>query len=464
MLTTHSPSHTHQDDNLDSHNALDAGIHQLVAYFEAGTKTRAQSQMGFELEQIIVDSDNNTVPFAAPDCDEVSGSSCITAILGRLSPLYDKEVRADKLKPTSPLIGLTRSNAAVSLEPGAQFEFSSMPFWRLQDLHDVWEQFQAELLSATRKFDLTPLTIGYQPRSKVADIVILPKERYNMMNQHFKITGKHGMNMMRGTASTQVTIDYSCETDAIVKMRVAAALTPLFSLLTDNTPLFEGKPVEGHLKRTVIWNDVDPARSMIPPGLFAPGYGFNEYAQTALISPIILFDHADTVSYAGNKGAAECYDTDNLTRADIEHILSMLFFDVRLRNYIEIRCADSVPFPYALAYVALIKGLFYDEENLAALSARFEHFTDECVPVIKAALIADAYNADVKAFYGESVQSILRELLNRARQGLERLAARTDTGFEEAGYLDIFEPLIEGKTTLAEGTQWSQLRDCERSS
>jgi len=455
-MCTHK-SHHQNECSADqvSLGALRTGVAELHSYFSAGSKTASQRKMGFELEQIIVDASNNTLPFAGPDCTERSGAGCVTALLGRLSTFYDSEVRADKQDPTSPLIGLSRKDAAISLEPGAQFEFSSMPFWKLEDLRFAWKQFQDELISVTSELGYQPLTIGYQPRTKVADITILPKERYGMMNQHFKSTGKHGMNMMRGTASTQVTIDYTDEADAVTKMRVAAALTPLFSLLTDNTPFFEGKPVKGHLKRTVIWNDVDSARSMIPPGLFSADYGLDDYARTALTSPVILFDRGDTVSYAGNKGAVDCYDMDNLAKEDIEHILSMLFFDVRLRNYVEIRCADSIPFPYALGYVALIKGLFYDKENLAKLREQFRHLTDDCVPAIKAALISDGYEANVTAFYGEDVQSALARLLMFAQQGLERLATDTGIGAEEVAYLDVFDPLVEGKVTLAELAQQS---------
>ena len=422
----------------DTH-CLAKGVSKLVDYFKAGAKICGKWSLGFELEQIVIDKNNDTVPFA--------GEAGITAILKDLSPLYEREIRADKNDPESPLIGLIRKDATVTLEPGAQFEFSSMPFWELSELKSTWNRYQQEVVTATNRYGYIPRTIGYQPRSLVENITLLPKERYNMMNEHFKGTGKHGINMMRGSASTQVTIDYCTEQDALLKMRIAAALTPLFSLLTDNTPNFEGNQVDNYLKRTQIWNDVDPARSMIPPGLFSKDYSFASYAETALTAPIILFDHANEVSYAGNKGAVDCYDMTNLSKTDIEHILSMLFFDVRMRNYIEIRCADSMPFPYALAFVALIKGIFYDDDNLHQIALSFEHFTDETVPAIKEALIRDGYDADVEAYYGKSVQEALLDLIARARSGLQVIAA------DEAVYLEIFEVLVAQKTTLANITK-----------
>ena len=40
-------------------------------------------------------------------------------------------------------------------------------------------------------------------------------------------------------------------------------------------------------------------------------------------------------------------------------MLSMVFPDVRLKNYIEIRMADSLPKEEAFAYVSLIRDIFY---------------------------------------------------------------------------------------------------------
>ncbi|MCL2680263.1 MAG: glutamate-cysteine ligase family protein [Coriobacteriia bacterium] len=417
-------------------SGLDSAVAAVVASLKSGAKSPADYKIGFEHEQLVVDQDNFTVPFA--------GEKGITSILEQLSPRYDQRITADPHDPSSPLIGLTRPDTAITLEPGAQLEFSSQPFWQVSELTTLWNNYQAELQPILDSFGYRALDVGYQPRTLVADIVLLPKQRYEMMNQHFKGTGERGINMMRGTASTQVAIDYDSEADALVKMRVAAALTPLFSLLTDNTPLFEGAPVEGYLKRTAIWNDVDAERSMIVPGLFSPGYGFADYARHVLTAPIILYDVDGVAQAAGNKAAIDCYDTSALTPHDIDHILSMFFFDVRLRNYVEIRCADSVPESYALAYVALLKGLFYDPQNLADLDKLCQHFTNDSVPKIKAALIQDGYDANVSDFYGESVQNALFDLLARAQRSL---LARCP---EEAAYLQVFEPLVAAKTTLAQ--------------
>jgi glutamate--cysteine ligase len=51
----------------------------------------------------------------------------------------------------------------------------------------------------------------------------------------------------------------------------------------------------------------------------------------------------------------------------MEHFMSMGFFHFRVKKYIEIRVADSVPIEKALGYAALIKGIVYSDANLATL-------------------------------------------------------------------------------------------------
>ena len=57
------------------------------------------------------------------------------------------------------------------------------------------------------------VTAGYQPASKVETLSLIPKERYRFMDRYFEKIGPYGRQMMRGTAATQVSIDYFSEED-----------------------------------------------------------------------------------------------------------------------------------------------------------------------------------------------------------------------------------------------------------
>ena len=54
----------------------------------------------------------------------------------------------------------------------------------------------------------------------------------------------------------------------------------------------------------------------------------------------------------------------------------MGFFHFRIKKYIEIRVADSVPLERALGYVALLKGLIYSDKNIRLLDEILSIVTD----------------------------------------------------------------------------------------
>ncbi|MBQ1744480.1 MAG: hypothetical protein II046_06015, partial [Clostridiales bacterium] len=106
----------------------------------------------------------------------------------------------------------------------------------------------------------------------------------------------------------------------------------------------------------------------------------------------------------------------------IEHYISMGFFHFRIKKYIEIRVADSVPWDRALSYVALIKGLIYSDENLAALETELsgitsiEQIEDAVDSIIVSGLDAKIYgDRTVREWY-----KYLLELANNALSEEER--------------------------------------------
>ena len=125
---------------------------------------------------------------------------------------------------------------------------------------------------------------GYQRLSSYAralELTLIPKQRYRFMNDYFMEIGTRGERMMRASASTQVSVDYRDEADAIRKMRIAQALAPIFASVTDNTAVFEAEPAP-RLARFALWRNVDNDRCGSVPGLFSEGYGFADYADWIL--------------------------------------------------------------------------------------------------------------------------------------------------------------------------------------
>ena len=112
----------------------------------------------------------------------------------------------------------------------------------------------------------------------------------------------------------------------------------------------------------------------------------------------------------------------------------MFFPDVRTKNYIEIRMMDSVPYPFNFSSVALIKGIFYNEENLKKVYNYIKDITIEDVKASKASIIEQGLEGTLK---GERILDIGKWLLDLGKKGLKE---------EEKKYLLPLEDMLnQGK-------------------
>ena len=397
----------------------------LIEYFKKGIKQEAVETLGVEIEHFIVKRQT---------LESVSyyGRNGIESLLESLAPLYPKRYEKE-----GHLMGLYNEEYSLSLEPAGQLEISINPQVDIKVIERIYQKFLKQIKPLLKTNNYQLVTIGYQPQSHVEALQLIPKRRYEFMDEYFKTSGTGGIHMMRGTASTQVSIDYYSEKDFVLKYRVAYILMPLLSLLTDNAPIYKGRPFSGHLLRNYIWERVDAARTGIIPGIFEADFGFSQYADYLMDLPLIFVADKGGELYTDQKAVKEIWSEEELSPEDVEHILSMTFLDVRLKNYIEIRFADSMPFEYVKGYLALIKGIFYNNRLLKQISDRYK-ITEADIKVAKDDLSAKGFAATI---YGDKVDEVLANLLNDAKEILDR---------EECKLLELLEDIIKNKKTLAE--------------
>ncbi|MDR1421844.1 MAG: hypothetical protein LBI64_03145 [Coriobacteriales bacterium] len=447
-------------------------VEAIADFISGGIEHGCGACIGLEIEHFVVTREGQEP--VTYEGDASRGQAGVGAILDELAAYYDARIYEDHEDGSRSLIGLSRLKANVTLEPGAQLEISIGPAVRLSTLHQLYTRFRTELDPILERHGYELLSLGYHPSACAFELPLLPKQRYHYMDEYFTSTGSHGICMMRATASTQVSIDFASEEDAVRKYRVAMALGPLLSFITDNSPIFEGMPVHGvgngegsagdtagsnesqrtlptgarsglpippRMARTAIWEDVDPARSTTPPHTFEDRFGFADYASSLLAAPAVFslqYDddlHKHAV-YQGMRANAEVYGAQALDLERVEHILSLFFFDVRFKTYIEIRMADSLPAEYAFSYAALIKGLFYRAETMERYGALAERLTPEEISLAKQTLMLEGFDALV---YGRPASEWLDELLGEAAKGLDA---------DEQPYLMPLAELVENRRTL----------------
>jgi glutamate--cysteine ligase len=424
----------------------------IASYLAEGELEPAARRLGFELEHFIVESSTHlAVAYhdrIAPDGTLRYG---IAHILTLLTPFYERVIAQEGTDGETALIGLERDKAVITLEPGAQLEISIGPARDVAEIERVYTAFRAELDQVIAPLGYEVVLLGYHPTARAYDVELLPKARYHLMDAHFSSTGRHGICMMRGSASTQVSIDYQDEADAMCKLRIANLIGPLLAFMTDNAPVFEGSlvttdttadtpvltssglPLPMRMVRTAIWNDVDPDRSGAVDLWTHRAPGYRGYAEAIMDAPAILTMEPEATAW-GFATIKEIYADRLLTRADIEHLLSMFFFDARMKRYIEIRMADALPPHLAFAYSALIEGLFYVPENLAFLDLVLPAVRDVDLPAVKENLMTNGYEAQV---YGRTAASWLDELI----------ALADNTENPDRVYLEPLTALIAARRT-----------------
>lgn len=393
----------------------------LIQYFEAGEKRGNEKRLGVELEHFIVrKQDKQAVPYA--------GDNGVREILTQLAAQYPDAV----ILPDDEFLGFRVPEFNITLEPAAQLEISIIPDSSIPRIGEVYHDFSQKLNAVLNRLGYEACAVGCQPVSKVEELTLIPKHRYAWMNDYFQTSGTGGKEMMRGSASTQVSIDYTSEKDFCRKLKAAYYYGPVFKLLMDNASVFEGQPLRTHLKRTDIWRRTDPARCGILPGVFRENYGYGDYAEFLGQMPPIFLKHGKDVELTGERTVAEIFRDRDMDEELLTHVLTMAFPDVRLKQYLEIRFADSAPFPYVLAYCTLLKGLLYSESGVEYASGNIRREMIDERDILRAEddLMEHGWDGDV---YGVPVLKQAGAMLDMARRELSE---------EENALLEPFETVI----------------------
>ena len=370
---------------------MDNNIERIADYFREGEKAKCTAT-GVEIEHFMIGKDGNSM-----------GYEQVVKVMENLTDERDVLFIED-----GHLLGFYNEDYSITLEPASQMEISIAPKEHIEEIKEIYDNFRkkADRILAETGYHFE--TTGYHPNKRAEELELIPKKRYEYMNHYFEQTGTLGKNMMRATASVQVSIDYENEQDFVEKYRLACILSPVLYLLTSNSPVFEGKAAETKMVRALVWMNTDKARCGIFPGTFFDDFGYAKYAEYLYENePILIKDGNGKTICTGHKKLSEIYAGKEMTRKEIEYAISMFFPDVRLKNYMEIRMADSMEIDKVLEYTALIKSIFYRREIREGLTAYFGKITEEDVKLAKLSLIERGWDGEV---YGKTVRQVVEKI------------------------------------------------------
>src|SRR5215472_2906599 len=418
---------------------------ELVAWLAKGVKSRSDFRIGTEHKKF---------PFTVAGHDPVpyEGKRGIRGLLEGMRLLLGWE----PIMEGAHIIGLTSvtGTAAITLEPGGQFELSGAPVETIHETSSEIHAHLAQLAEVARPLGIGFLALGMSPKWSLSETPSMPKGRYRIMTDYMPKVGGHGLDMMYRTCTVQTNLDFCSEADMVKKLRVGLALQPVATGLFANSPFTEGKPNGFLTFRAEIWRDTDADRTGLLPWAFEPGMGFERWVDYALDVPMYFLKRGeDYVDVAGQlfrdlmAGKLPGMPGARATISDWANHISTIFPEVRLKRYLEMRGADCGPQERLPALPAYWVGLLYDDR---ALDAAWEIVKDWSAEE-RRKLRADVPRVGFKAtIAGRSALDLAKLTLELSAQGLARRRRLDAQGRDESCYLAPIQEFVARGITPAE--------------
>jgi glutamate--cysteine ligase len=434
---------------------------QLVDFLANGMRPKEQWRIGTEHEKFPFLTDTlKPVPY--------EGDRSIRKLLEGLHERFGWTPIYEGINLVA--LGDPSGGGSITLEPGGQFELSGAP---LETLHDTCEEVHAHLAQVREVGDALGigfLGLGFSPKWTRSETPVMPKGRYAIMAAYMKRKGKLGLDMMFRSCTVQVNLDFSSEADMVRKMRASLALQPVVTALFANSPFEHSKPNGFRSYRSEVWRDTDPDRTGMLPFVFEEGFGFERYVDYALDVPMYFVYRDGTYHDVAGENFRE-FLKGNLpklpgwkpTLKDWSDHLTTIFPEVRLKNYLEMRGADSGPWRRLCALPAIWTGLLYDSASLDGALELVKDWSTEDRQNLRDAVPRQALSATIG---GREVRAVAADVLNLSRGGLARRNLKGCKGRDESAFLDVLDEIVASGKTPADDLlalyhgRWNKDIDC----
>lgn len=414
----------------------------LIDYLASGCKPRTKWRIGTEHEKLLLMSDS-LKRFT------YEGQISIRTVLEALQSFNWEPIFED-----NHLISLKKSdkNLFITLEPGGQFELSGIPVETLHETKAELDEHFMEVGSILSSMGGVMVPIGTDPLWRRNDIPWMPKGRYQIMRKYMPTKGNLGLDMMTRTCTVQVNLDFESENDMAAKMRIGMALQPLVTALFACSPFLEGGKTGYQSYRAHIWQDTDPDRCGLLPFVFEDKMTFERYVDYLLDVPMyFVYRDGRYIDASGQsfrdflKGQLPALPGQYPTLKDWMDQTTIVFPEVRLKRFLEMRGADCGPQEMLIALPALWVGLLYDPQA-----------QDEALQLIKSwsfdQMLTTYQQTPLQGLRtvlgNRNLQTIAQDVLAISDQGLKR-RANWSADRDESSYLNPLWEIVESGRTVA---------------
>jgi len=407
---------------------------KIIQYFETGIKDKKDFKIGIEHEKFLFNNQNNK----RIDYLKIKEMFSVLQEFG-WKPILEKEN----------IIGLNKGGKNITLEPGNQIELSGD---KLNHIHEACAEshdYLFELKQVTKKLDISIVSAGFDPISKLEEIPNNPKQRYKLMTKDMPLGGELSLDMMYRTCGTQLNIDYNSEKDFIKKFKIVNSITPISISLFANSSIVEKKKSNYLSYRSKVWQNT--SRGGLPK-LFLENLDFEKYADFIMNFPILFIQHKEKY-ISGKKYRFKDFMDGRINEInnrlpiedDLSTHLSTIFTENRLKKYIELRSMDACGWDCLCSGPAFYIGILYgDLDEVYELVSKWDK--DK---IINAYLEAPKKGFNTQLM-GKDLLYWSSTLLDISRKGLEQRDIINKSGKNETLFLNHLQKIIDNKTTNAD--------------
>ena len=409
---------------------------KIIDYFRSGIKDKKNFKIGIEHEKFLFDNNTNK------RVDYLKIKKMFSALLEfGWNPVLEK----------NNIIGLSKGEKNITLEPGNQIELSGE---KLNHIHEACAESQDylfELKQVTKKLNLSIVSAGFDPISKLNEIPNNPKKRYKLMTRDMPLGGELSLDMMYRTCGTQLNIDYESENDFVKKFKIVNSIVPISIALFANSSIVEKKKSNYLSYRSKVWQNT--SRGGLPK-IFFEELNFEKYADFIVNFPILFIQGQDNENYISGKkyifkdfmnGKINEINNRLPTDNDLSIHLSTIFTENRLKKYIELRSMDTCGWDCLCAGPAFYIGMLYS--NLDEVYELVSKWSKD--KIINAYLDAPKKGVNTQLM-GTDLLYWASTLLNLSRKGLEKRDILNKNKKNETIFLNHLQKVVDDKLTNAD--------------
>ena len=407
---------------------------QIINYFKSGIKNTKDFKIGIEHEKFLFNNQNNK------RIDYSKIKEMFSALL---------EFGWKPILENDNIVGLNRGGKNISLEPGNQIELSGD---KLNNIHEACAESQDylfELKQVSKKLNISIVSAGFDPISKLSEIPNNPKQRYKLMTKDMPLRGNLSLDMMYRTCGTQLNIDYNSEEDFVKKFKIVNSLVPISIALFANSSIVEKKKSNYSSYRSKVWQST--ARAGLPK-IFLENINFEQYSNF-IMNFEILFIKDKNNYISGKKYTFKNFMDGKIkevgnrlpTENDLSNHLSTIFTENRLKKYIELRSMDTCGWDCLCAGPAFNIGMLYGNlEEVYEIVSKWDNNK-----IINAYMEAPQKGFNTQLM-GKDLLYWATIFINLSRKGLEKRDILSKHEKNESLFLNHLQKVIDNKTTNAD--------------